>query len=119
VTVFTLQQEQYGLITRKKLIQQIMPYVGNKSFYLETITTDGRKYHSAGGWRFLFKVFGRTPAQSHADDFFGWIYQDEISKNKPELRVLVSEYPAKINKNIIKQFNVGIFYAYIISNFNL
>ena len=115
-SLLTLQQEQFGLLTRKHLIQKIMPVVGNKSFYLETRTTDGRKYHSAGGWRYLFKAYGRTPAQSHADDFFGWIYQNEISKEKPEIRVIISEYPTRLKEKPIAQFNEGVYYGYILEN---
>ncbi|MDO8611143.1 MAG: glycosyltransferase family 39 protein, partial [bacterium] len=112
-SLITLQQEQYGLTTRKKLIKKIMPIVKDKSFYLETITIDGRKYHSAGGWRYLFKAYGKTPSQSHADDFFGWIYKDEISKIKPTLRVIVSEYPTKISKTPLAEFNEGVYYGYV------
>ena len=115
-SLITLKQEQFGLLTRKKLIQKIMPVVAGNSFYLETRTGDGRKYHSAGGWRYLFKAYGKTPDQSHADDFFGWIYQDEISKTKPELRVIISEYPARVKEKIITQFNEGVYYGYVIKN---
>lgn len=115
-SLLTTQQEQFGLLTRKKLIQKIMPAVGNKSFYLETRSIDKRQYHSMGGWRYLFKAYGKTPSQSHADDFFGWIYSPEISKDKPELRVIVSEYPTIVNNPIIGQFREGIYYGYIINN---
>lgn len=115
-SLFTLQQEQFGLLTRKKLIQKIMPVVGNKSFYLETRSTDGRKYHSMGGWRYLFKAYGKTPNQSHADDFFGWIYPDEISKDKPKLRVIVSEYPTKVKEPILFQVKNGVYEGYVVKN---
>ena len=115
-TLLTTQQEQFGLKARKNLIGKIMPLVGNKSYYLETRTRDKRKYHSAGGWRYLFKVYGKTPTQSHADDYFGWIYQDEISKEKPEMRVIISEYPTQINQKPIAEFNEGVYYGYIIEN---
>lgn len=115
-TLLTTQQKQFGLLTRKRLIQKVMTVVGNQPFYLETRTLDGRKYHSAGGWRYLFKAYGKTPAQSHADDFFGWIYQDEISKIKPEMRVIVSEYPTKLSQKPIAQFQEGVYYGFVIAN---
>ena len=114
--LITSQQEQFGLSTRKKLIKQINPELKGKSFYLETRTTDGRKYHSAGGWRYLFKAYGSTPAQSHADDFFGWIYSDEISAQKPQYRIIVSEYQTIISVPIIKQFSSGVYHAYLVKN---
>ncbi len=115
-SLVTTQQEQFGLLTRKKLIQKIMPAIGNKSFYLETRSTDKRQYHSMGGWRYLFKAYGKTPAQSHADDFFGWIYQNEISKEKPQLRVIVSEYPTKVEQKTIAEYKEGVYYGYIVNN---
>lgn len=115
-SLLTLQQEQFGLQVRKKLIKEVMNVVGRRSFYLETRTLDKRKYHSAGGWRYLFKVYGRTPSQSHADEFFGWIYPDEIAKTKPNLRVIISEYPAKVREKPIAEFNQGVYYGYITIN---
>lgn len=115
-SLLTLKQEQFGLSTRKHLIQKIMSVLDDRSFYLETRTQDGRKYHSAGGWRYLFKAYGRTPSQSHADEFFGWIYQDEISKVKPKMRVIISEYPTKLPKKPIAQFQSGVYYGYVVSN---
>jgi len=115
-SLVTLKQEQFGLTTRKKLIQKVMKTVRNDSFYLETTTLDKRKYHSAGGWRYLFKAYGQTPSQSHADEFFGWIYRDEISNEKPALRIIISEYQTKVEEKIISEFNEGVFYAYIFSN---
>lgn len=114
--IFTTTQEQYGLLTRKNLIKKLMPYISNQSFYLETISPDKRKYHSSGGWRYLFKAYGKTPAQSHADDFFGWIYPDEISKEKPKLRVVISEYEAKLKEKPMAKFQSGVYYGYILKN---
>ncbi len=115
-SLITLQQEQFGLATRKKLVQDIMPAVGNKSFYLETVTLDKRPYHSAGGWRYIFKAYGRTPAASNADQFFGWIFPEEISKKKPEMRVIVSEYPTTVKQPVIVQFREGVYYGYVVKN---
>ncbi len=109
----TTKQAQFGLTVRKKLIKQIDKQLANQPFYLETRTTDGRKYHSAGGWRYLFKAYGSTPSQSHADDFFGWIYSDEISADKPIFRVIISEYGTQVSLPIIAQFHQGVYYGYI------
>jgi hypothetical protein len=116
-SLLTTQQEQYGLLTRKKLIKKIMPTVGNKSFYLETRSTDKRQYHSMGGWRYLFKAYGKTPTQSHADTFFGWIYTTEVSNKKPLLRVIISEYPTKVEQKILAEYKEGVYYGYIIYNY--
>ena len=115
-SLITLKQGQFGLLTRKKLIQKIMPVIKKNSFYLETRSKDGRRYHSTGGWRYLFKAYGKTPAQSHADDFFGWIYSDEISKTKPKLRVIISEYPTKIKEPVLYKSSSGVYYGYVVKN---
>lgn len=94
-----------------------MSAVGEKTFYLETVGKDPRKYHPYGGWRHLFRVYGKTPTQSNADEFFGWIFPEELTNEKPKLRVLISEdFHYKTNKNILKQFNSGAYYGYIFTN---
>jgi len=76
-----------GLEDKKEFIQTVTSYLGNKSFYLDT----GSAYLYDGGWRYLFKMYGATPAQSRADNMFGWIYPDEISQSKPEYLVVVNK----------------------------
>ncbi|KKQ38830.1 MAG: Glycosyl transferase, family 2 [Candidatus Roizmanbacteria bacterium GW2011_GWA2_37_7] len=113
-TVFASNQEQYGLVTRKHLIQKIMTEVGDSPYSLETYGNDPRKYHPYGGWRFLFKIYGKTPTQSFADEFFGWIYQDEITNKPPILRVVISDtIPYKSNFSPLKTFHEGTYYGYI------
>ena len=112
----TLNQQPYGLKVRRQLVEKVSSVVGTRSFYLETRTRDKRKYHSSGGWRYLFKAYATTPAASHADDFFGWIYPDEISSIEPELRVIVSEYPTRVSKPLLAKFNSGVYYAYVVKN---
>lgn len=117
LVLLTTTQTQYGLLTRKKIIKQMYPYFENKTFYLTTLSPDKRPYHSSGGWRYLFKAYGKTPSASHADQFFGWIYPDEISSVKPELNVVISEYPAQsLPGRPLKTFQSGVYYGYIIKN---
>lgn len=115
-TVFTTTQEPYGLKTRKEIVHKTMVLVGERSYYLETIGRDPRKYHPYGGWRYLFKEYGRQPDQSHADEFFGWIYPEEISQKKPELRVIVSEEKKIKPPQLISEFSHGAFTIYITKN---
>jgi len=51
-----------------------MTIIGDKPYALENYGKDPRKYHSYGGWRYLFRVYGKKPARAFADEFFGWIY---------------------------------------------
>ncbi|MBI3619756.1 glycosyltransferase [Candidatus Roizmanbacteria bacterium] len=117
VTVFTTSQTPYGLSTKKRLIQKVMKIVDGKTYVLETYGKDPRKYHPYGGWRYLFKIYGRTPTHSFADEFFGWIYRDELSTRDSRLRVVVSEdIPYQTPLNVIARFHEGAYYAYVIEN---
>lgn len=81
----------YGLNTNKKLVQKVSHYVGEKSFYLDNRTND-----LFGGFRYLFKIYGKLPTASTSDNRFGWLYPNEISSIKPQLRVIIgSEDPTQ------------------------
>ena len=115
--LLTTTQTQYGLMIRKQLIKKIYPYIKNESFYMTTLSPDKRQYHSSGGWRYLFKAYGKTPDASHADKFFGWIYPDEIKSSKPDLNVVISEYkPESLPGKPIISFQSGVYYGYVIKN---
>ncbi len=113
-TMFTSPQEKFGLITRKKLIKETMNIVGTQPYSLETYGQEKRKYPPYGGWRFLFKIYARTPTQSFADDSFSWIYKDEVSQVKPQLRVVITDdlvYDTKDKP--IASFHEGVFRSYV------
>jgi 4-amino-4-deoxy-L-arabinose transferase-like glycosyltransferase len=90
-TIFTTTQSQYGLATRRNLINQVMLKIGDSPFSLETVGEDPRPYHPYGGWRYLFQTYGNKPNSSFADEYFGWIYQDEMTNERSVYRVVVSE----------------------------
>lgn len=113
-TVFNSSQSQYGLTVRKNAIEKVMKVVGNKPYALENYGEDPRKYHPYGGWRYLFKIYGKTPTRSFADEFFGWIYQAEMTQDKPVYRVVISDsipYVSPIEP--IMQFKQGAYFFYV------
>lgn len=113
--IFTTTQEPYGLTTKKSLINKISSYTGGKPFYLETYGKDPRKYHPYGGWRFLFKQYGHTPASSFADEYFGWLYQDEITNKVPVYRVVITEdVPYKEASTAATMYHEGAYRGYVI-----
>ncbi|OGK26084.1 hypothetical protein A3D76_03670 [Candidatus Roizmanbacteria bacterium RIFCSPHIGHO2_02_FULL_37_9b] len=75
-----------GLLAKKSLIKKSLQLVGKKSFRMDT----SEKYLYFGGWRYLFEAYGKKPANSQADEMFGWIYQQDISNKKPDLKVIVT-----------------------------
>lgn len=69
------------------------------------------------GWRYLFEAYGKKPSQSQADQMFGWIYPQDISTNKPPLKLIVSFNNNLLSADkLIKKINVGTFYGYILKN---
>lgn len=113
-TILTTTQEQYGLQTRKKFIQTIMTTIKDKPYSLETYGRTTIKYHHYGGWRFLFKIYGRTPTQSFADESFGWIYQNELTGDKPYYKVIVAEeVDKKFPIQPIQKIKEGPYYGYV------
>ncbi len=116
VTIFKSPQYQYGLTFRRRLIKRVMVVVGNTPYSLETYGKDPRKYHPYGGWRYLFKIYGKKPAQSFADEFFGWIYQNEITSEKPQMKVAISEgIPYKSKEKPLAIVKEGNYYGYVFS----
>lgn len=73
-----------GLNTKKLLIEKVANIVGNESYSLES-------KEILGGWRYLFKVYFKSPNYSNTDETFGWIYPDEINSTVPKYKVVVFE----------------------------
>ena len=114
LTILNSTQARFGLNTRKNGIKKVMMTVGDKPYALENYGKDPRKYHPYGGWRYLFKIYGKKPVQSFADEFFGWIYQDEISNEKPFYRIVVSEdVEYKSLAKPVLRFKQGAYYFYV------
>ena len=114
LTIINSTQAQFGLTVRKSAIKKVMAVVQDKPYALENYGKDPRKYHPYGGWRFLFKIYGQTPTKSFADEFFGWIYQKEITNQKPYYRVIVSDSVVyKTLLNPILEFKEGAYYFYV------
>ena len=114
LTIINSTQGKYGLTVRKVTIKKVMNFIGDKPYELETYGKDPRKYHAYGGWRYLFRIYGKIPAKAFADEFFGWIYQNELTEKKPYYRVVVSDdikYQSKTKPAL--QFKGGVYYFYV------
>ena len=114
LTILNSTQAQYGLTVKKAAVEKVMAVVGNKPYTLENYGKDPRRYHAYGGWRYLFRVYGRKPTNSFADEFFGWIYQNEITNEKPIYRVVVSDdIRHKSSQKPISSFKKGAYHIYV------
>lgn len=106
--------DEFSLGPKKVLIGEVMKRIGNSSFSIE-----GRGVcHDYEGWRYLFKVYGRLPAQSYSDKNLGWLYPNEISKDKPRYTVILSEdrIPLKEDLSTFPSIKEGGYRAYIRKN---
>jgi len=116
-TIVTATQERFGLKIRKEIVIESMHYLKDEPFALEIYGKDPRKYHPYGGWRYLYKAYGRTPVASFADEPFGWIYPDELSSLLPTYTLVIHEdLNKKPDGRIIATIKKGAYTAYVIQN---
>lgn len=71
--------DKFSLGPKKTLINKIMKIVDGNSFSIDKMG-DCYIYE---GWRYLFKTYGRVPAQSYTDQNFEWLYPKEMNYNNP------------------------------------
>lgn len=106
--------DQFSLGPKKALINRVMDEIGKESFAIE-----GRGIcHNFEGWRYLFKVYGRVPAQSYTDSSLGWLYPGEISKDSPTFTVILSEDRITLAEDLssFKSFKEGGYRVYVRRN---
>lgn len=116
ITVFTTTGD-YGLTMRRQLVEKTMPVLKDKNFYLETTGPRTSPQYEYAGWRLIYKIYGQTPSQSSIDSVLGWIYPDEISPVKPELKlVVVRDMIPTFKKTPQYEFHSGVYGAYIFNN---
>lgn len=107
----------YGLTIRKELVKQTMTAIKDQSFSLETEGSLDSKQFTYAGWRYLFKTYGKTPAKSNVDQVLSWIYPDEVSQQKPKLKVIVSDtVRLSFPKKPLATFRSGDYYSYVLNN---
>lgn len=80
-------QSHFALGAQKEIVKQAMELVGDQPFHL---TAEGG-CHQYQGWRYLFKVYGKTPKTSYTDGTFGWLYSDELQTSDVKVKVSISE----------------------------
>lgn len=114
--IFTVMNatNDYGIRTQKILIEKVTESIGNNSFDL----TEAGLCHKRAGWRYLFKVYGRTPNFTTTDVNLGWLYPNEIKPGKTTYSVIVAEERVPIEQDLsgVLKISQGGFSAYIIKN---
>ncbi|MBI3366186.1 glycosyltransferase [Candidatus Roizmanbacteria bacterium] len=114
VNIYWISQfpQNEGLSAKKELITRTISVLGNSTFFLDT----SQNYLFFGGWRYLFEAYGKKPSSSQADQMFGWIYQKEVSKEKPQLKVIISTSDLVVTQPLIKKLSTGQYRSYIVQN---
>lgn len=106
--------DEFSLGPKKVLIKEVMNVVKDEPFAIE-----GRGIcHDYEGWRYLFKVYGKVPAQSYTDKNLGWLYPEEIVKINPAYTVILSEDRIPLKEDLSGALSIkeGGYRAYIIKN---
>lgn len=80
--------DNFSLGPKRELIEKIIEKVGDNSFSLEKMG----ECHIYEGWRYLFKVYGKTPVKAYTDQNFGWLYPEEVNNKQAVYNVILSEY---------------------------
>lgn len=103
--------DKYSLGSKKKLIAEIMSVVGSNSFSIDQMGI----CHTYEGWRYLFKIYGKTPARSFTDQNFSWLYPDEVSKGPVSYSVILSEYGILADRDLsgYQKIDEGGFSAFV------
>lgn len=103
--------DKFSIGQKKKLIGRVMQIVGKDSFSINEMGF----CHTYEGWRYLFKSYGRVPAQSFTDKNFAWLYPKEINNSPVDYNVILSEYGVPSDRDLsgyIKK-DAGGFSAYV------
>lgn len=113
-TVLTINQSRFGLTVRKELIKETMAIVRDAPFVIEVATMDKTDYPQYAGWCFLYRVYGRIPIKCQANNYFGWILNEESSKTQPVYQVVISEeFDYKSVVKPIKYIHEGAYNIYV------
>lgn len=106
--------DKYSLGPKKKLITKVMSKLGSSSFSIDQMGT----CHTYEGWRYLFRVYGKTPAVSFTDRNFAWLYPQEVSNGPVDYNVVLSEYGVIPHRDLsgYEKISEGGFSAYIKKN---
>ncbi|QQG47615.1 MAG: glycosyltransferase family 39 protein [Candidatus Woesebacteria bacterium] len=82
----------YGVNSKKVLINKVMEVVGNEPYEL----SEAGACHGYEGFRYLFSAYGKRPARSSEDSNFSWLWRDEVSNTPVKYKVLITETRANV-----------------------
>lgn len=102
----------YGLLTKRNMVNKVMNIVGDSRFEL---SEEGGPCQGSAGWRYLFLVYGNKPIRSSEDKIFSWLWPDEVSSDDVEYSVLIQETRAVSEKESGYKFKIieGGFSGYV------
>ncbi|MFA6570526.1 MAG: glycosyltransferase family 39 protein [Bacteroidota bacterium] len=98
-----------GLTAKKNIVQSTINELGNDTYEL-TCMDCGWGY--LGGWRYLFKTYGKTPNRSKIDKLFSRFYPEEISPIDPKKSIIIVDANSDIPDSLKKLQPTAQFGAY-------
>lgn len=111
VNTIVNSSDKFSLGPKKKLIGRVMDVVGDNSFSIDATGA----CHKWEGWRYLFKVYGKTPTRSYTDQNFGWLYPEELTDQTITYNIILSESRIPLEQDVsgYDKISEGGYSAYI------
>lgn len=78
-------------------VRSSLDMVRDRAFTLKVVGHECQIY----GYRYLYTWLGREPVASYLDGSFGWLYEDSLPQEDPEVEVVIDADSARIEVNEI------------------
>lgn len=115
--VLTINQSRFGLTVRSQIISETMSVINDESFSVEIPEIGGSTYPQYAGWCFMYRIYGRLPIKCQANEYFGWILNENSSDQVPKYKIIIMEDREYVSElKPIEVLQKGAFNIYIFKN---
>jgi hypothetical protein len=83
-----------GFSLKRLAVREVIKVVGDQPFAFNVESEDPCRLY---GYRYLFSVYRKEPAQSYLDPQFGWLYERRLPKTKPSKKAIINSESGEIN----------------------
>ena len=103
LNILTLFSAKYSYSYKDKILALSFAKgeIKGKSYSLEALGECGR----FGGYRYLSEyLIGKAPLHSYMDSYFGWLYKEQVSLEKPEIEIIFSLIDPRDTKSTVSRW---------------